>query len=219
MGFVENFFVGSFGDNSAAATFLIALLPVIDLKGAIPFGSSEQLWADSALTIWQAFGISLIAVVLEAALLLAVLIPVFNLLKKSRVFGNTVCNIECRFKKRAERMTRSSETQGRSYVRRLSPQNRLLLGVFLVAAVPIPLTGIWASSAIAAFLHLPYFRALAAITLGTVASGLIIVGITILFGVYAIYIFHGMLVLALVALVVFAVLFSYPSPGRRLPKA
>ena len=53
---ISQFFVNVFGDNAWLATFLIAIIPLIELKGAIPFGMSVSFWAEIALSPWIIFG-------------------------------------------------------------------------------------------------------------------------------------------------------------------
>ena len=53
--FIENIFSTIFGNNVILATILIALVPIIELKGAIPFSMSAEIWGNSALSLWPAF--------------------------------------------------------------------------------------------------------------------------------------------------------------------
>ena len=155
------------------------MLPVIELRGAIPFGVAR------GVDIWVALGLGVAACVVVAIVLLALLIPVFNLLKRIPFFARFIIFFETKFASRAEKI-----------------ENKKILTIFIFAMLPIPLTGVWTASAVAVFLGLPYFRSLVAITLGTIISGLLIVGITILCGDYAMWIFHGLLALGVLVLAV-----------------
>lgn len=58
--------------------------------------------------------------------------------------------------------------------KRLSPDMRKMLGVFAFVAIPLPLTGVWTGSAVAACTKLPYPKALLAVVAGNlVATSLI----------------------------------------------
>jgi len=168
-------------------TFLIAMLPVIELRGAIPFGVSQ------GLNIWLSYAISFSACVLVCIILLAFLVPVFNLMQRIKVFNRFVVYFEEKFQ------TKATTLNGRA-----------MLGLFIFATLPLPLTGVWTASGIAVFVGVPYMRALVPIVLGTALSGLIIVLITTLFGEHAAYVFHTFLVLALVVLAVICVIALRP---------
>ena len=42
--FVQEIVLKIFGDNVVLATIFIAMIPIIELRGAIPFGSSKAIW-------------------------------------------------------------------------------------------------------------------------------------------------------------------------------
>ena len=48
---LRSLFVSIFGNNSALATFLISMIPIIELRGAIPFGTAHDLWGEYALSL------------------------------------------------------------------------------------------------------------------------------------------------------------------------
>ena len=174
MSAVENFFANAFGGNPLLATFLISLIPVIEFRGAIPFGVSAKIWGSSALNRWQAFGVALAGNFLVTAVILALLIPVFKLLKKLKIFARLIDYFEHRFKKGATKLK----------------NRKKFWGLFLFTAIPLPLTGVWTASAIAVFLRMNYFISLLAISLGAAAGGLLMVGIALLFGEQALTVFY-----------------------------
>mgnify|MGYP003303903731 CR=1 FL=1 len=55
---MEGILSAIFGSNSIVATICVAMLPLLELKGAIPLGVSAQLWGAAALNTWQAFLLS-----------------------------------------------------------------------------------------------------------------------------------------------------------------
>ena len=46
---IGSFFAGIFGTHSILATIIIAMVPIIELKGAIPIGMSVDYWGNYAL--------------------------------------------------------------------------------------------------------------------------------------------------------------------------
>ena len=174
--------------NPWFATFLISLLPVIELRGAIPFGVDGNLWGDTALGYWQAFGVALLGNVLVAAVILAILVPAFNWLRRFKFFRKFVEFFEERFQNKANKT-----------------QVKKLLFIFVFCAVPLPLTGVWTAAGIAAFMKLGYLKSLIAISLGAAVSGVLMVGITVLFGAAALSIFYFF---CFAAIAVLAVIFT-----------
>ena len=58
--FLHNMFASIFNDNVVLATIIIATLPVIELRGAIPFATNTGFWDINALSNWAAYGWSLL---------------------------------------------------------------------------------------------------------------------------------------------------------------
>ena len=61
-----------FNDNVALATIFVSMVPIMELKGGIPFGMSEAFWGTKALSRWSAFwfaylGCSIVVAVLYFA--------------------------------------------------------------------------------------------------------------------------------------------------------
>ena len=52
---LKELFVSIFGSNSWLATIIISMIPIIELRGAIPFGSAVSLWGENALPVWKSF--------------------------------------------------------------------------------------------------------------------------------------------------------------------
>jgi len=53
-----------------------------------------------------------------------------------------------------------------------------LIGLVIFVAIPLPSSGVWSGSAIAAFLNINYKYAMPAIALGNLIAGLIVLGIS-----------------------------------------
>jgi hypothetical protein len=61
---------------------------------------------------------------------------------------------------------------------------KLMLGVALFVAVPLPLTGVWTGCLIAAILNLKYPKALLAVTVGNTIAALIVTVASVFFAAY-----------------------------------
>ena len=202
MAALGGFFIWLGGGNPWVATFLISLLPVIELRGAIPFGTDAGLWGARALNHWQALGVALLGNVVVAAVILALLVPVFTLLRKVKFFNRFVQFCEQKFQNKAEaRENRSSFKK--------------LVFVFAFCAIPLPLTGVWSAAGVATFMRLGYWKSLAAVAAGALASGLVMVGITLLFGQAALALFYFFCFAAVVILAAFFAVALFKKPTEK----
>lgn len=174
-------------------TFLVSMIPVVELRGAIPFGVTH------GLSYWHAYGISVAGNVLVCAIVLALLIPIFKVLKKIPLVARFVLFFESRFKKQAGKFGEENEIPARASRHPI----KVWLGLFIFAMLPVPLTGVWTASAIAVFLGLPYLKSLLTISAGAAVCGLLMVAITLLFGQAALGIFYFFALMAAIILVVF----------------
>ena len=76
--FIENIFSSIFGNNVILATILIAIIPIIELKGAIPFSMSPEIWGSFALPYWEAFIYGLIGSSLIVPILALLYVPIIK---------------------------------------------------------------------------------------------------------------------------------------------
>ena len=155
MGFVE--FLERFIHNGALVTFLVAMTPVLELRGAIPVGTAL------GLTPMQ-------------ALLLAIagnLVPVpFIVLFIRRIFAWMKQHMP-RLRGFVARMERKAESK-RSLIHKGQ-----LLGLFILVAIPLPGTGAWTGALVAALLDIRLKHAFPAIAAGVVAAGIVVSLLTV----------------------------------------
>lgn len=159
---VVNFFRDLFG-NDYLTTFFIALLPIVELRGAVPVAFTM------GLSWWQAFGLAYLGSSIVAPILLLLLKPILELLKKVKFFNRFATAIESMFQDKAksiaERAGKSDSARKEEWIK--------IIGVFTFVALPIPLTGVWTGTAVAVFLGVKFWKALGAILLGNFTAGVI----------------------------------------------
>ena len=134
-------------------TFIISMLPVVELRGSIPWAMTlgKMGWGDALL--W-----SLIGNAVPIIPLLLLLEPVSNILRKIPLFDRFFIWLFTRTQKRGEKVMQKYKAFG--------------LAVFV--GIPLPGTGIW-TGAIAAFVFgVPFRLALPAIFAGMVAAGIMV---------------------------------------------
>ena len=195
---IHNIFSTIFGDNVILATVLIAMVPIIELRGAIPFATNPGFWGKHALSNWEAFGWSLLGSSIIVPIVALTSIPLINWLKKTKVFGKISSKFEQKFKKDAIKIDNQS-------INAKSELKKLFL-LMLFVAIPLPLTGAYTGSAIAGYLNLGYFKSLGAILVGNFIAGGIMTLLCTIFKGYETVIF-----LAFIAAIVVALLFRFIS--------
>ena len=167
--FIYNLFSNIFGDNVILATILISIIPIIELRGAIPFATNTEIWS-MALSNWSALGYSLIGSCLIVPILAIVFVPLINLLKKIKIFNKLAIMIENRIKSKAEKISQTATDNKRfskSYWKKV-------LFTFLFVAVPLPLTGVWTGTCVAVFIGLDYLTTCITVISGNIVAGLCI---------------------------------------------
>jgi uncharacterized membrane protein len=138
------------------SVFGLAMVPVFELRGAIPVGIA------SGLPFWAVF----------LTAFLGNLLPVpFLILFTRRVFEwlRTRSALLERFVSRLERKAASKEDLLKKYE---------LLGLCILVAIPLPGTGAWTGSLVAAVFDIRLKHAFPAIALGVLIAGIIVSAVT-----------------------------------------
>ena len=133
-------------------TVLFSMIPVVELRGGIPFGVTL------GLPVWAAF----------IAAVIGNLIPVpFIIVYIRRIFQWMRERIP-RLNRLVDALERKAHLKGR----RVNKYKYLGLAIFV--AIPLPGTGAWTGSLAAAFLDMPLRKALPSVIAGVVTAGLAI---------------------------------------------
>lgn len=146
-------------------TFLVAMVPVVELRGAIPFGVVR------GLNLWTAI----------IASVLGNLVPVpFIILFIRRIFAwmrahmPKLDGLVTRMEKKAEK-------------NRAAVEKYAFWGLAILVAIPLPGTGAWTGALVAAMMEMRLKRAFPAIVIGVVIAGVIVSVVT--YGAQAIFSF------------------------------
>lgn len=168
--FLHNFFATVFNDNIILATILISMLPVIELRGAIPFAIEESIWHSLAMGEWEAFGWSLLGTSLVVPILALIITPLIRWLKRTKLFKKIAVALENRIKNKASNIEGAEQTSklfSKEYWKKF-------WGVFVFVAIPLPLTGVWTGTCVSVFVGLDYVSTCIAVILGNVVAGALI---------------------------------------------
>ena len=150
--------MGLFGKTAQKIffTFLISMVPVIELRGAVPYGYSN------GLNIWVAVIVSIIGNLLPVPFIIIFIRRIFALLRRiSAKFDGLVTRLENRANNKSDIVKKYS-----------------FWGLFLLVAIPLPGTGAWTGALVAAMLDMRLKRAMPAIILGVLAAGIVVAFIT-----------------------------------------
>ena len=168
--FLHNLFATIFNDNVILATLLISMLPIIELRGAIPFATNPGFWAEHTLSNWSAFGWSLLGSSAIVPIIALIFLPLINLLKSSKAFKKLALWIENKVKSKAvniENAEEKSKIFSKSYWKKI-------VAIFVFVAIPLPLTGVWTGTCIAVFVGLDYISTCTSVIAGNIVAGLIV---------------------------------------------
>jgi uncharacterized membrane protein len=141
--FIENL-------SAEMSIFLLSMLPISELRGAIPLGISM------GLPPWEVYLISVAGNILPVPILLKVLRPLISYIARTRLLRKPASYIVQKIDKGSEKVLKYE-----------------LLGLFILVAVPLPTTGAWTGCGVASFLKLDYKKSFIYISLGIIVAGLI----------------------------------------------
>ena len=142
--------------SAALRTLLIAMVPVVELRGAIPIGLA------GGLPYWEAVTLSILGNLLPVPFLIVFARRVLRWLAAHFQFMRKFTDfVETRAVAKAEKIKRYQ-----------------LLGLMLFVAIPLPGTGAWTGSLVAAVLELPTKKAVPVIFAGLLIAAAIVTAVS-----------------------------------------
>ena len=155
-------FIRNLIGNDFFATFIMSLVPLIELKGSIVFARGI------GYSFFKALGLCYLGSTIVFIPIFFLLRPILNLLKKIKWFNKLALKVETYFEDKAKETMEKRKEGGTSQT--LLKQ----IGVFIFVAIPLPMTGIWTGTAIAVFLGLKFKEVILPVALGNAVAGIII---------------------------------------------
>lgn len=132
------------------------MVPVIELRGAIPVGYGK------GLNIWVAVAVSVVGNLVPVPFIIIFIRKIFALIRRLiPKFDVLVTGLEKRAENKSDMVKKYS-----------------FWGLFLLVAIPLPGTGAWTGALVAAMLDMRLKRALPAIVLGVIAAAIVVAFIT-----------------------------------------
>ena len=142
--------------GKAITTFFISMVPVIELRGAIPAGVA------SGLDVWTASVVSVFGNMLPAPFIIIFIRKIFEWMRtKSPKLNSLVARFE-------ERADKHKDTVNKYK----------FWGLCVLVAIPLPGTGAWTGALVAAMLEMRLKDAIPSIFLGVVIAAIIVAMVT-----------------------------------------
>lgn len=132
-------------------TFAMSMVPVVELRGGIPYGLSQGLeWP-------LVYLIAVVGNLLPIPFILLFIRRILQWMKRYPRLARAAQRIEARAAKRSDRVRRSE-----------------IIGLCMFVAIPLPGTGAWTGALIAALMDMRLKKALPSITVGVLIAGAIV---------------------------------------------
>ncbi|WP_343212801.1 MULTISPECIES: COG2426 family protein [unclassified Flavonifractor] len=132
-------------------TMLVSMVPIIELRGGVPFGTALGLPPGQALVA------SIIGNMIPIPFIIVYIRRIFLWMRrKSPKLNSLVDKLEKKAHLKGQKVTKYK-----------------YIGLWIFVAIPLPGTGAWTGALAAAFLDMPLRKALPSIFLGVVTAGLI----------------------------------------------
>ncbi len=147
---IQNFFLETVGKE--LCVFFCSMIPIIELRGAIPLGAAL------GLPLWQSYLISVVGNMLPVPIILLFVKKVLEFMSGCKIkFFNKVAN-----------WVYAKAEKNRAKIEKYS-----FWGVAIFVGIPLPMTGAWTGSLVAAIIDMKFFKAVISALIGVLAAGVI----------------------------------------------
>ncbi len=154
---IANWFISTFGAElgKIIGTFVISMLPIIELRGAIPVAFILNLdWVTTFLVV-------VIGNLLPIPFILFFLDYVFDFMVKHNIFGNVVTKMQEKAQAKSGRVMKYE-----------------FWGLALFVGIPLPGTGAWTGALVASVMKMDKKKAMISITVGVLGAAVLVTALT-----------------------------------------
>ena len=137
------------------ATLLTSMVPIVELRGGIPFGAALGLPPAAVM------GAAIIGNMIPVPFIILFIKKIFQWMRRFEPLAKLVSHFESKADSKSDRVTRYKK-----------------FGLCIFVAVPLPGTGAWMGALIAALLDMRLRDSFPVITLGVCIASLVVTGIT-----------------------------------------
>lgn len=150
---IENFLFETLGKE--LCVFICSMIPIIELRGAIPLG------AGLGMELIPTYLLSILGNLIPVPFILLLIRAVLDFMKKVKGLKKIALWIEAKADKHKGKIEKYA-----------------YFGLFLFVAIPIPGTGAWTGSLIAALMRMKFWKSFLWITFGVLTAGVIMSAIS-----------------------------------------
>ena len=137
-------------------TLVVAMAPVIELRGAIPIATAHGLDPSIAIPV------AVVGNLIPVPFIIIFIRRVFGWMRRTSPWlGNVVAKLEAKAEKKSDTVLRYA-----------------FWGLVILVAIPLPGTGAWTGALVAAMLNMRLKKAFPAIALGVIIAALIVSCVT-----------------------------------------
>ena len=137
------------------ATLLMSMVPIVELRGGIPFGAALGLPPAAVM------GAAIIGNMIPVPFIILFIKKIFQWMRRFEPLAKLVSHFESKAESKSDRVTRYKK-----------------FGLCIFVAVPLPGTGAWMGALIAALLDMRLRDSFPVITLGVCIASLVVTGLT-----------------------------------------
>ena len=145
-------------------TFLISMIPLVELRGAVPYAIS------SGIPLWQALLIGVIGNMLPVPIIFFFARHILEWGKEKPIIGNFFSWCLNKGHRGGQKLEEAAGDKG------------IFWALLLFVGIPLPGTGAWTGTLAASILDWDFKRSVLAVMLGVVLAGLIMGSLSLLFG-------------------------------------
>ena len=133
-------------------TLLVSMIPVVELRGGIPFGVA------AGLPVWAAYLAAVIGNLIPVPFIVVYIRRIFMFMRQHMPRLNSVVD----------------KMEQKAHLKSAAVLKYQYLGLAIFVAMPLPGTGAWTGALVAAFLDMRLKKAMPSIAGGVLSAGLII---------------------------------------------
>lgn len=130
--------------------FVLSMLPVIELRGAIPVGFAFKF------ELWETLLLSIVGNILIIPFIILLFARIMLLMKKFSFTRKIALSIESRTQRKSQKV-----------------ENLIFFGLMMFVAIPLPGTGAWTGALVASLFDMDKKKAALSIFSGVITAGLI----------------------------------------------
>ena len=190
---IVNFFRELIG-NDYVTVFIVSMIPFVEVRGSIPLAIAMGMNA------FAAFGLAFLGSAMWCPIVMWILKPIINWLKKFKIFRAIVEAIEDGFKSKAKGVEDKANKFDASQIER-----RKMLGLYAFVAFPVPMTGVWTGTCIGAFIDMSFWKVVLTVILGDLTACTIMTLLSYFCSAYIDIILYVVMAIVFVAILYFVV--------------